>query len=156
MEKSYRFTYPTVAGKNDQTSSWAIVGPGTRRLKKKKQKTRINQSVFQGTGLPGGSDSKESACNAEVLGWIPGLGRFPGERNSYPFWYSWLENPLGQRSLVDSSPWGCKELDTAERLSHSHSKEHLFNRKLIGVWWNNMSKFPENGVETIQTRFVFL
>ena len=29
--------------------------------------------------FPGGSDSKESACNAEDLGSIPGLGRSPGE-----------------------------------------------------------------------------
>ena len=29
-------------------------------------------------GSPGGSDSKESACNAGDLGSIPGLGRSPG------------------------------------------------------------------------------
>ena len=28
-----------------------------------------------------------------------------------------LENLSGQRSLVDYSPWGCKELDRTERLS---------------------------------------
>jgi len=32
-------------------------------------------------GFPGGSDGKESACNARNLGWIPGLGRSPGEGN---------------------------------------------------------------------------
>ena len=32
-------------------------------------------------GFPGGSNGKESACNAEDLGSIPGLGRSPGERN---------------------------------------------------------------------------
>ena len=26
----------------------------------------------------------------------------------------------GQRSLVGCSPWGCKELDTAEQLTHTH------------------------------------
>ena len=30
--------------------------------------------------------------------------------------YSCLENPHGQRSMVGSSPWGCKELDMTERL----------------------------------------
>ena len=30
-------------------------------------------------GFPGGSDSKESACNVGDLGLIPDLGRFPGE-----------------------------------------------------------------------------
>ena len=29
-------------------------------------------------GFPGGSDGKESACNAGDLGLIPGLGRSPG------------------------------------------------------------------------------
>ena len=29
-------------------------------------------------GLPGGSDGKESACDAGDLGSIPGLGRSPG------------------------------------------------------------------------------
>ena len=29
--------------------------------------------------FPGGSDSKESVCNAENQGSIPGLGRTPGE-----------------------------------------------------------------------------
>ena len=29
-------------------------------------------------GFPGGSDSKESACNVGDLGPIPGLGRSPG------------------------------------------------------------------------------
>ena len=44
-------------------------------------------------GFPGGSDSKESACNAGDSGWIPGLGRFP-EGNDYPLQYSYLENPM--------------------------------------------------------------
>ena len=43
-------------------------------------------------GFPGGSAGKESACNAGDLGLIPGLGRSPGEGNSYPLQYSGLEN----------------------------------------------------------------
>ena len=34
-------------------------------------------------GFPGGSDDKESACNAEDPGSVPGWGRSPGERNVY-------------------------------------------------------------------------
>ena len=45
-------------------------------------------------GFPGGSESKESACNAGVLGSIPGLGRSPGEGNVNPLQYSCLENPI--------------------------------------------------------------
>ena len=32
-------------------------------------------------GFPGGSDGKESACNAEDPSSIPGLGRSPGGGN---------------------------------------------------------------------------
>ena len=68
-------------------------------------------------GFPGGSDSKESICNAGYLGAIFGLGRSPGEEHGKPLQYSCLENPQGQRSLASYSPWGCKELDTTEWLS---------------------------------------
>ena len=46
-------------------------------------------------GLTGGSVNKESACNAEDLGSIPGLGRSPGEGMGYLLQYSCLENPHG-------------------------------------------------------------
>ena len=45
-------------------------------------------------GFPGGSDGKASARNAEDLGSIPGLGRYPGEGNGTPLQYSCLENPM--------------------------------------------------------------
>ena len=43
---------------------------------------------------PGVSVGKEFICNAEDLGWIPGLGRSPGEGNSYALQYSNLENSM--------------------------------------------------------------
>ena len=45
-------------------------------------------------GFPGGSDGKESACNAGDLGSIPGLGGSPGEGKAYPLQYSFLENSI--------------------------------------------------------------
>ena len=51
-------------------------------------------------GFPGGSDSKESACNVGDLGLIPGSGRFPGEGNDNPLQYSCLENSM------DRGAWG--------------------------------------------------
>ena len=42
------------------------------------------------TGFPGGSDCKESTCNAGDLGLIPGLGRCPGEENGNPLQYSYM------------------------------------------------------------------
>ena len=46
----------------------------------------------------GGSDGKESACNAGDLGSIPGLGRHLGEGNGNPFQFSCLENPVDRGS----------------------------------------------------------
>ena len=45
-------------------------------------------------GFPGVSAGKESACSVEDLALIPGLGRSPGEGNSYPLQYSDLENSM--------------------------------------------------------------
>ena len=42
----------------------------------------------------GGSAGKESACNMEDLGSIPGLGRSPGEGKGYLLQYSDLENSM--------------------------------------------------------------
>ena len=44
-------------------------------------------------GFPGGSDNKESACNAGYPGFIPGSRRSPGGENGKPLQYS-LENPM--------------------------------------------------------------
>ena len=57
---------------------------------------------------PGGSDSKESACNVEDLGSIPGSGRPPGEGNGYPLHCILLGESHGQRSLAGYSLWGCR------------------------------------------------
>ena len=65
-------------------------------------------------GFPGGSDSKESTCNAGDLGSIPGLEKSPVGGNGNPLQYSCLENPMHQRILVGYSPWGHKESDTTE------------------------------------------
>ena len=65
-------------------------------------------------GFPNGSNGEESACNVADQGSIPGLGRSPGGGHGNPLQYSGLENPHGQRGLVGYSPWGLKELDTAE------------------------------------------
>ena len=45
-------------------------------------------------GFPGGSAVKESSCNAEDLGPIPGLWRPPEEGKGYPLQYSGLENSM--------------------------------------------------------------
>ena len=66
--------------------------------------------------FPGGSDGKESTCNAGDAGLIPGLGGSPGEENGHPLQYSCLENPHGWRSLVGYSLQDHKESDMIEQL----------------------------------------
>ena len=71
--------------------------------------------------FPGGSDGKESACNAGDTGFIPGWRRFPGKENCYPLQYSCLENSVTEESGGLYSPWGHKESNTTERLTHTHT-----------------------------------
>ena len=50
-------------------------------------------------GFPGGSDSKESACNAGDLGLIPGLGRSPeGGHGNHSSILAW-------RIIMDRGAW---------------------------------------------------
>ena len=44
--------------------------------------------------FPGGSDGKETACNAGDPGSISELGGFPGDGNGIPLLYSCLENSM--------------------------------------------------------------
>ena len=65
-------------------------------------------------GFPGGSDSKESACNVGDPGLIPGLGRSPGEENGCPLQYSCLENSMN-RGVWQATVHRVAESDTTER-----------------------------------------
>ena len=61
--------------------------------------------------IPGGSDGKESACNAGDLGSIPGSGRSPGGAHGNPLQYSWLENSM------DREPGGLQSMGS-QRVRH--------------------------------------
>ena len=62
--------------------------------------------------FPAGSDGKASVYNVRDLGWIPVLGRFPGEGNGNPLQYSCLENPM------DRGAW-CRLLSMgSQRVGH--------------------------------------
>ena len=63
---------------------------------------RLPITVFM--GFSGGSDGKESACNAGDLGSVPGLGRSRGGGHAIPSiilaWrIPWTEEPGGLQSL---------------------------------------------------------
>ena len=49
-------------------------------------------------GLPWGSDSDESTCDAGDMHSIPGSGRSPAEGNGNPLQCSCLENPMDRRA----------------------------------------------------------
>ena len=66
------------------------------------------------SGFLGGSDSKESACSAGYLSWIPGLGRSLGEGNGSPLQYSCLENSMDRGAWWATVHWGLKESDITE------------------------------------------
>ena len=63
--------------------------------------------------FPGSSAGKESAYNAGDPGFIPGLGRSPGEGKGYPLQYAWaplvaqmVKNlPTKQETWVRSLDW---------------------------------------------------
>ena len=75
-------------------------------LKTKQNKKHVHLSL---KGFPGGSAGKGSTCNAGDPGSISGLGRSPGEGNSYLLQYSGLHGVY--------SSWVLKQSDMTERLS---------------------------------------
>ena len=92
-----------------------------RRIKEENEeqenKTTNRASLtFKYKVFPGGSDGKESTCDAGDLGSIPEPGRCPGGGNGNPFQYSCFENFI-ERNLESYGLLGCKELDKIEWLT---------------------------------------
>ena len=72
-------------------------------------------------GFPHGSEGKESACNAgdwgQFLGWEYPLEKGMATHSSILAWrILWTEEPG-----AGYSPWGGKESDMTERLTHAHT-----------------------------------
>ena len=105
-------------------------------------------------GLLGGFAGKESTCNAGDLGLIPGLGRSPGEGNSYPPQYSGLENSM---DCIVHGAAKSRHLKMFLKATHIHSnkkikqdkKEYSANRISLPSLTHNFSNplalysFPE-------------
>ena len=76
----------------------------------------IRQRHYLLWSFPCGSDSKESACNVQDPGLIPGLGTSPGVVNGNLLQYSCLENPM-DRGAWWATVYGVTESGTTERLT---------------------------------------
>ena len=74
-------------------------------------------------GFPGGSDGKESACNAGDPGSTPGWGRSPGEGNGRPLQYSCLENPMDREAWWVTVHGAAKSwTQLSKTCKHTHSQ----------------------------------
>ena len=77
-------------------------------------------------GFPGDSDSKESACNGEDPGSIPGSGRSPGEGKGNPFQDLCLENSMDGGAWQAIVHGVAKESDMTEQLSFTFTFFFVF------------------------------
>ena len=71
---------PKVQIKRENEEIWGNTNPNPIKQKLQTQHLASNKN---GSGFPGGSDAKESVCNARDLGLIAGLGRSPGKGYGY-------------------------------------------------------------------------
>ena len=88
------------------------------------------ENICFDANFPGGSDGKESACNAGDPGSIPGLERSPGEGNGNPLQYSCLENPMegGRLQTMQSQRVGhdwATELNWPESPFYGKPRKHI-------------------------------
>ena len=116
--------------------------------------------IFQGkhliTGLPWQLSSKESACQCRIRGFDLWIRKIPWRRK-------WLPTPVflpgkshGQRSLVDYSPWGHKELAMTEETQHACKPKLtiktgwvLVSSLSLSVWQWPISLPPNSSVNHI-------
>ena len=78
-------------------------------------------------GFAGGASGKGPTCQrsrGKRHGSRPHVGKIPRGRSSQPAPAFLPGKSHGQRSLVDYSPWGRKELNRTEATKHVHASTH--------------------------------
>ena len=94
---------------NNQVFVWTYVFTSSREIPTSGTAVSYGKSAYD----PVVQMVKKSACNAEGPGSIPGLGRSPGEVNSYPLQYSWAPKSLQMVAaaikLKDTGSWEEKQ-----------------------------------------------
>ena len=68
----------------------------------------------------------------------PWVGKIPWKRERLPTPVFLPGGFHGERSLVGYSPWGHKELDTTERLTHTHTYTHSVSKALSTNGWSSL------------------
>ena len=84
---------------------------------------------------------RESACQAEDTGSIPGSGRSPGGRNSNPLQYSCLGNPMDRGAWRATVHEVTKEMYTTKRINKS--PHHFQDRPIKTSFLLPAAQFPE-------------
>ena len=101
--------------------------------------------ILGGVGLPKWLSGKEPICQCRRqrrCRFDPWAGKIPWRRAWWPTPVFLSGESRGQRSLVDYSPWGHKELDTTERLSRSE--------RVRSVMWS------VNHAYAMKSKFMFI
>ena len=107
---------------------WTYLEPSLVFRRHQRNVSPFSSPPFGKRGFPGGSDGKESTCNAGDL--VRSLGQEdPLEEGMEPTPVFLPGESHGQRSLVGYGPLGCTEFDTTERLTHTHTHTHIFGKK---------------------------
>ena len=111
LQEHRRLVFPSA---EQQLKAWALVQdcrfpPNSADYQHKDTGQTFKPVSFLGDAsdkdcFPGGSDGKESACNAGDLGLIPGSGRSPGEGNGNLLQYSCLENSMDRGTWWAKNP----------------------------------------------------
>ena len=91
-----------------EVESYGIHGRDTEQNPVSEIKEGLENSL-EVQGFPCGSAGKESTCNVGDLGSIPGLGRYPLEKETATHSSILAGEFHGQRRLVSYSPWGHKD-----------------------------------------------
>ena len=100
------------------------------------QRGSIFMIIINNEGCPGGSDGKESACNAGDLSSVPGLGRSSGEGNGNPLQYSCLENS------TDRGAWPAT-VNGVQRVGHDWATNtHIHNEGQSQCQWASSARCP--------------
>ena len=94
--------------------AWLVVDPGSPEQPAEQPPDPSLSPTSSHHGFPGGSDGKESACNAGDLSLIP-QSRRSGEGNGNPLQYSCLDNPRDRGTWQATVHGVKKEVDMTER-----------------------------------------